>query len=51
MGSERKGLSSDLQSICDAMVRIPMVGNSDSLNIAVATGILLYEVFNQRHRT
>jgi TrmH family RNA methyltransferase len=50
MGSERKGLSPELQSICDAMIRIPMVGDSDSLNIAVATGIMLYEVFNQRRR-
>jgi TrmH family RNA methyltransferase len=48
MGSERKGLSSELQSICDVIVRIPMVGESDSLNIAVATGVMLYEVFNQR---
>jgi TrmH family RNA methyltransferase len=48
MGSERKGLSSELQSICDVIVCIPMVGESDSLNIAVATGVMLYEVFNQR---
>jgi TrmH family RNA methyltransferase len=48
MGGERKGLSPELQSICDVMVRIPMVGESDSLNIAVATGVMLYEVFNQR---
>jgi TrmH family RNA methyltransferase len=30
------------------MVRIPMVGRSDSLNLAVATSVLLYEVFNQQ---
>jgi TrmH family RNA methyltransferase len=48
MGSERKGLSSELQSMCDVLVRIPMVGESDSLNISVATGVMLYELFNQK---
>lgn len=48
MGGERKGLSEDRQRLCDDLVRIPMVGRSDSLNLAVATGVLLYEVFNQR---
>ena len=47
MGSERSGLSSEQQAICDLMVSIPMVGRSDSLNLAVATGIVLYEVFHQ----
>ncbi|HLZ58973.1 MAG TPA: RNA methyltransferase [Ktedonosporobacter sp.] len=48
MGEERKGLTADLQALCDTMVRIPMVGQSDSLNLAIATSLLLYEVFNQR---
>ena len=30
------------------MVQIPMVGKSDSLNLAIATSVMLYEVFNQR---
>ncbi len=47
MGSERLGLSSEQQALCDQMVSIPMVGRSDSLNLAVATGIVLYEVFYQ----
>lgn len=47
MGSEREGLSSVQQALCDVVVRIPMVGRSDSLNLAVATGVLLYEVFAQ----
>ncbi len=47
MGSERHGLSSEVQAACDLMVRIPMAGRSDSLNLAVATGIMLYEIFNQ----
>jgi RNA methyltransferase, TrmH family len=48
IGEERKGLSAELQAMCDLMVRIPMVGESDSLNVAMATGVMLYEVFNQR---
>lgn len=48
MGGERKGLSEDRQRLCDDLVRLPMVGQSDSLNLAVATGVFLYEVFSQR---
>ncbi len=48
MGSERLGLAAEQQAVCDLMVRIPMVGRSDSLNLAVATGVMLYEVFNQQ---
>lgn len=48
MGSEREGLSPSQQAACDLLVRIPMVGRSDSLNLAVATAVVLYEVYNQR---
>jgi RNA methyltransferase, TrmH family len=48
MGSERQGLSHPAMNLCETMVRIPMVGRSDSLNLAVATGIVLYEIFNQK---
>jgi tRNA G18 (ribose-2'-O)-methylase SpoU len=34
--------------ICDQIVSIPMLGISDSLNLAVATAVVLYEVLNQR---
>jgi TrmH family RNA methyltransferase len=50
MGSEREGLSTDRQELCDVVVRIPMAGRSDSLNLAVAAGVMLYEIFNQRRR-
>ncbi|SRR5579871_84385 len=50
MGEERKGLTPELQALCDHLVRIPMVGESDSLNLGVATGVMLYELFNQ-HRS
>jgi len=48
MGSERQGLASHHLKICDQLVSIPMVGRSDSLNLAVATAVILYEIFNQR---
>jgi TrmH family RNA methyltransferase len=48
MGSERMGLSPAHFAICDDVVSIPMLGRSDSLNLAVATGIVLYEILNYR---
>jgi len=47
MGSERHGLSAEMQGACSEMGRIPMEGRSDSLNLAVATGVMLYEIYNQ----
>ncbi|MBE0699033.1 MAG: RNA methyltransferase, partial [Anaerolineaceae bacterium] len=35
-------------ALCDAVVSIPMVGASDSLNLAAATAVVLYGIFNQR---
>ena len=49
MGSERQGLTEDHIALCDDMVKIPMVGRSDSLNLAIATAVILYEIFNQIH--
>jgi len=48
MGSEREGLNKDYLGLCNQVVRIPMVGRSDSLNLAIATSIILYQVFNQK---
>lgn len=48
MGSEREGLSEEYMQLCDHLVAIPMIGRSDSLNLAVATGVVLYEIFNDR---
>lgn len=50
MGSERQGLKKNLMELCTHMVSIPMAGKSDSLNLAVATGVMLYEVYNQHRR-
>jgi TrmH family RNA methyltransferase len=49
MGGERRGLSERQKGLCDVIVRIPMAGKSDSLNLATATGIMLYEAYRQRN--
>lgn len=48
MGSEEKGLHYKVLEIVDETIRIQGSGKFDSLNVSVATGILLYEVFRQR---
>ena len=48
MGSEGKGLRRLTRSLCDRLVSIPMRGAVESLNVAVATGVLLFEVVRQR---
>jgi len=44
MGSERQGIPLSLQKECNEIVYIPMVGSCDSLNLSVATSIILYEI-------
>ena len=44
MGNEQAGLSEEMMGLCTQLVRLPMKGRSDSLNLAVATGICLYEM-------
>ena len=44
MGNEQAGLPDELAAICDVAVKIPMRGRADSLNLAVATGIMIYAV-------
>lgn len=50
MGSERHGLSEEMITACDSLVQIPMRGRADSLNLAVATAVVLYEIFNQSRK-
>jgi 23S rRNA (guanosine2251-2'-O)-methyltransferase len=47
MGSEESGISSDLLNMADIKARIPMAGEIASLNVGVATGIILYERIRQ----
>lgn len=48
MGAEEKGIYPALLKICDEKIKIPMQGDFDSLNVSVATGIILYEAMRQR---
>ena len=49
VGSEGKGVSRLVKEKCDFVVKIPMKGHIDSLNVSVATGVLLYEINRQRN--
>ena len=48
MGSEDSGISSQLLKIADSWVSIPMKGTIASLNVSVATGVMLFEILRQR---
>jgi TrmH family RNA methyltransferase len=50
VGSERHGVSDTWRRAADACVSIPMPGPSDSLNVAVAAGVVLFEAVRQRSR-
>ncbi|PWK70679.1 RNA methyltransferase [Aminobacter sp. AP02] len=44
MGNEQQGLPDNLADACDKLLRIPQAGRADSLNLAVATGVMLFEI-------
>ena len=48
MGSEERGISPSVLKLSDEMVKLPMFGKIESLNVSVASGIFLYEVIRQR---
>lgn len=49
MGNEEKGIRKLVAETCDFLVKIPMQGKVDSLNVSVATGVLLFEINRQRN--
>lgn len=48
LGDERQGLTTQQHNLCDYLVRIPMEGKADSLNLGVAGSLLMYEVYRSR---
>jgi TrmH family RNA methyltransferase len=48
MGGEQTGLTAEAERLCDALVRIPMRGKADSLNLAAAAAIILYDFWRRR---
>ncbi len=49
MGSEEDGVSEELMGLCDEFVKIPVLGHIESLNVSVATGVVIYEAIRQRN--
>ena len=47
MGSEREGLTPEQAACCERLVRLPMLGRATSLNLAVATGVMLYNLLER----
>ena len=47
IGNEANGVSRDILELADEKIKIPMIGKTESLNAAVATGIILYEVIRK----
>jgi len=50
MGNEQAGLSERMAAACDSLAKLPMAGHADSLNLAVSTGIALFELRRERLR-
>ena len=50
VGNEQAGLPEAYEQECDVLVKMPMLGKADSLNAAVATAVMAYEVINQWRR-
>ncbi|HEX8380967.1 MAG TPA: RNA methyltransferase [Allosphingosinicella sp.] len=50
VGNEAQGLPEAYEAECDLLVKMPMMGKADSLNAAVATAVMAYEVINQWRR-
>jgi len=48
MGNEQSGLPADMEAACDLLVKLPMRGRADSLNLAVATAVILYDLWRRR---
>ena len=51
MGSEEDGVRNEIIRIADHLAKIPMFGEIESLNVSVATGVILYEAIRQRNPT
>lgn len=47
VGNEGRGMSSEIEELCDNLVKIPMPGNAESLNVAIAASVMMFEVVRQ----
>jgi len=51
LGSEESGISAELLKISDELIRIPIFGDIQSLNVSVAAGVIIYEILRQRKQS
>jgi 23S rRNA (guanosine2251-2'-O)-methyltransferase len=49
MGAEDTGVAYERLALCDELVKIPIMGKIESLNVSVASGVLVYEALKQRN--
>jgi len=50
VGNEAQGMPTAYEAECDLLVKMPMLGKADSLNAAIATAVMAYEILNQQRR-
>ena len=50
IGNEQQGLPAEYEAECDLLVKIPMAGRADSLNAAMATAVMAFQIVNQWRR-
>jgi 23S rRNA (guanosine2251-2'-O)-methyltransferase len=48
LGNEQKGIRTNLLKLCDDVIKIPIPGTAESLNVSVSAGVILYEALRQR---
>ena len=48
LGNEEKGLKKNTESLCDTLIKIPMLGKIQSLNVSVSAGVFLFEIVKSR---
>jgi len=48
IGNEAKGMSIGLKGICDKIIKIPMEGNINSLNVSCAVSIIMWEIYKSK---
>lgn len=48
-GSESKGIRTNISRLCDELIKIPIYGKAESLNVSVSAGVVLYEILRRRN--